>query len=551
MVVYDQIETEPVVVYSGSYTDNVMYGEFFSTTYWQVPFSRSQEPPSNVGPPPRFVIASHVSKFKNVGPTSKDYDEPPQPNGNTFYPPSSSNLLLAEGATFDDVSIFHLYFAERFFSATKNSVSIKFNCEEEIFADSVMPYPPEIVLTNGGQFVEGAYQYYDESYYDRIVAMPREPRRFELCLGSPAASPDGGQSYATMTSSTDGSQVSDNAWCVSYPFEGKYRNVPRYLNMGYAKDYAIDLTQSVFPKGSHQAELQTYTNPTPFTSSMWTMNWVFEYDDKQFNTESETLSRTDVYLAQSGSLELMNRLFFEYEGQSGFINVAMPKVSSSIDKQWHLEANKYPSVSELYRLFFGFYHSGINPYQVAQRIETSKSLWNNTGKFPFNPYEAYTYAKDWGVDYFIAGNPSSIGSWLPISSSQWRWGSYRTARPLPLVVGGGSDYYNQYWSTCAWIGYIRLNGYKYGCYWPTPVGTHCYFRRNKFGQMRDMMEQRPYTKFYDPIAGTPLAAAVTAVFTSGTQVWLTSSNPDLNTRDSGIYDFEGKSGQPFADRDRE
>lgn len=40
-----------------------------------------------------------------------------------------------------------------------------------------------------------------------------------------------------------------------------------------------------------------------------------------------------------------------------------------------------------------------------------------------------------------------------------------------------------------------IRGWKYGLYSGFPVYTHAVFRRNKFGQFRDMLEQRLFTKF--------------------------------------------------------
>ena len=41
----------------------------------------------------------------------------------------------------------------------------------------------------------------------------------------------------------------------------------------------------------------------------------------------------------------------------------------------------------------------------------------------------------------------------------------------------------------------EIRGWKYGLYSGLPSNSKAIFRRDKFGQMRDMLEQRPYTKF--------------------------------------------------------
>lgn len=41
-----------------------------------------------------------------------------------------------------------------------------------------------------------------------------------------------------------------------------------------------------------------------------------------------------------------------------------------------------------------------------------------------------------------------------------------------------------------------IRGWKYGVISGVPLFSKCYYRRGRYGQMRDMLEQRPYTKYY-------------------------------------------------------
>lgn len=103
-----------------------------------------------------------------------------------------------------------------------------------------------------------------------------------------------------------------------------------------------------------------------------------------------------------------------------------------------------------------------------------------------------------------------------------------------------------------------MRGWKFGVAHGVPTQTKAVWRRNKFGQFRDMLEQRRFTKFYDPIGlkldGTLggvvglTQAAIEVRFISGSNAAITASNPaSLNTRESGIYDFEYKANVPFFD----
>lgn len=111
---------------------------------------------------------------------------------------------------------------------------------------------------------------------------------------------------------------------------------------------------------------------------------------------------------------------------------------------------------------------------------------------------------------------------------------------------------NGFYSTNA-----EIRGWKYGIYNAFPYYSNCVFRTNRFGQFRDMLEQRQYTKFFDPDGFNPLGkknnkigskdSPVNIKFVSGSDAYVTASLPTLNTRDSGIYDFEYCSGAPFSD----
>jgi hypothetical protein len=69
----------------------------------------------------------------------------------------------------------------------------------------------------------------------------------------------------------------------------------------------------------------------------------------------------------------------------------------------------------------------------------------------------------------------------------------------------------------------RIRGWKYGVVSGLPTFSRAYWRRGKFGQFRDMLEQRPYTKYYESPENTPIdpsfqqgvkEAAVTVKFIS-------------------------------------
>lgn len=101
-------------------------------------------------------------------------------------------------------------------------------------------------------------------------------------------------------------------------------------------------------------------------------------------------------------------------------------------------------------------------------------------------------------------------------------------------------------------------GFKYGMSGLPGSQTKIVWRRGKYGQYRDMLEQRQYTKFYD-VVGLKLngnlggtigfqQAVVQIRFISGSNAAVTSSlSASLNPNGSGIYDQEYKARRPFVD----
>lgn len=105
---------------------------------------------------------------------------------------------------------------------------------------------------------------------------------------------------------------------------------------------------------------------------------------------------------------------------------------------------------------------------------------------------------------------------------------------------------------------VDIRGWRYGAINGFPQYTSAIFRSGRYGQFRDMLEQRKYSKFFDPDGFTAdgknngkkgsTEAVIAIRFVSGSDAAVTASSPStLNLNDSGIYDFEYKSGQPFHD----
>ena len=105
-----------------------------------------------------------------------------------------------------------------------------------------------------------------------------------------------------------------------------------------------------------------------------------------------------------------------------------------------------------------------------------------------------------------------------------------------------------------------LRGWRYGLYSGLPTFPKVIYRRNRYGQFRDVLESRTYTAnltLESTETRQTLQFPVEIGFVSGTTIYeqsrdyVTATNPSYNPYDSGIYDIYYRSGQPFFDRENE
>jgi len=164
-----------------------------------------------------------------------------------------------------------------------------------------------------------------------------------------------------------------------------------------------------------------------------------------------------------------------------------------------------------------------------------------------------------GVLGIVAGSPLTYPladrdrHWLPSAETQNRvyfgvgHGNYSLASRGRITISEGISNYQVD---------ILLKGWKYGLYSGNPLASNMVLRPGHHGYLRDTLEQRPYTKFFDTKSRKTLSAAVTMTPLTGTLLYsqsldyVTATNPTYNPRDSGAWDYECRSGQPFFDLER-
>jgi hypothetical protein len=139
-------------------------------------------------------------------------------------------------------------------------------------------------------------------------------------------------------------------------------------------------------------------------------------------------------------------------------------------------------------------------------------------------------------------------------------------RSGPFGLGNGKYFSSNYINFPMFSINPIIRGWKYGIYSGFPYSLKCTYRVGRYGQVRDMLENRLYTVNFvqqstNPYTDTPINRTLTyplqISFVSGTTIYtqtrdyVTATNPSYNPYDSGIYDIYYRSGQPFFDRGNE
>ena len=93
---------------------------------------------------------------------------------------------------------------------------------------------------------------------------------------------------------------------------------------------------------------------------------------------------------------------------------------------------------------------------------------------------------------------------------------------------------------------MGISGYKYGVINHLPFPTKLTFRRGRYGQFRDLLEQRLLSKMYDNKREEPLEAVAVARFLPGTEADIVSKTGYIST-EPGYFNREYQSFKPFAD----
>ena len=386
---------------------------------------------------------------------------------------------------------------------TRPKRHLKLFCNQEIYYDSVMPDPIQI-------------------YNSGVIDPYRNFNIFWRCLGSNVSASFIMLSYGVVTNSLvycgedlgGHSIINDNGtyipgnykWAYQFPFQNDYKNIRRGTIDKFNSYVKSNVPYTYIGDDQKQLSFVTTTDggyggpPTVFAPkiSLGKTNksdkWAMPISIVYFGTEQK--------IFESGStMKLTKSLYYGFDAQL-------------------TNSNK------------------------LQSTDFMTSLDTNAFLFHFYGFGSF-------MNKFVGGVKSYPGSGINGTSTYWNYDGnslyleniqpYATYNIFQYQVSSG-----------AFVGY-RCNGYKYGVYKPIPDCSTAVFRSNHYGQFRDILEQRQYTNYFGSVgnsnAQSVLGAVVNVAFSSTSSYGITASNVSLNPKDSGIYDTQYRSGQPFFDDD--
>lgn len=278
------------------------------------------------------------------------------------------------------------------------------------------------------------------------------------------------------------------------------------------------------------------------------------------------------------------RLLFSIDGAiiTGSFGAANQRVNNTEWCQSYPYEKKYSFVTDYYTkiippfipTFYEKIVGGIPPMRVAYDKATISEITNDTRYIIYQTITSSAIKTNYVyIDYFGYYNESTDQFvYTPYSPTSYSTTSANKSLAQKVVFGINpkpinsnkvtfSDGVDVYVMSTGSV----IQGWKYGLYNGIPTNFSAIFRQGKFGQFRDMLEQRIFTKTYNnPRIGGPLDNNGGINFISGSALvgesnnWLTasiygSSNVAaayaVNPYGSGIFDKEYRASQPWHDDD--
>lgn len=307
--------------------------------------------------------------------------------------------------------------------------------------------------------------------------------------------------YDSMVPSLDGIFKADSAFVYGVQY--------LYLPCSFPSPRGLPVVYINFDINTNDASAQNYDYQDSMYSSNihWTKSYPFEakYSTVSRQIEHTTYSRKTIAYG-CGYLQVYNNA-----GNIDEYRAARSLVNHTLTSRWAGETSNFYNITNgvrpdtIVKLVYGFGDSNTYP----QRLQESQ----------------------------IASNCSD--NVVP-STTNRIFGCTNAPQPRTILHYSGSTT-----TTCPRTPANRgavIRGWKYGLINGFAQFSKCIFRHDKFGQFRDMLEQRVDTKFYESTGPTPGAVNVRFVNYKGEQ-----TRPEF-TYSSNLH-FECSSSLPYFDGD--
>lgn len=378
---------------------------------------------------------------------------------------------------------------------------------EETFWDSLMPSPVEYHVANGAEplLIERGFRKApilsetsfpnSSSFALPIIGRGLDP---DFITRTPGA---GVQSNTYISGGATEILAGDTLWGYMFPFENKYRELKRLKKPSYVldKDFVVKVSDS----GSYM--------PIPWTADVVGGGGVAASDsDGVLNTPVNT----NLF---NGMLCILSKIF-DPGGAAASNGVEEASIRALID----LTTDNVSTlqIGSLVPSDFVML-SNFELVMVPSLIDTYKFYFGTGRKYGHTANSSFLG----DVITTIDGSPGSVGG---------------DGQALAGKINGQLKAF--------FIAGVQVAGWKYGVYNPIPSKSRVTYRRDRYGQFRDMLEQRLVTKYRLNIKDTITSGPVKVRFVSGSNAAVTASNPTtLNPNSSGIYDREYAAGRPFIE----
>lgn len=233
----------------------------------------------------------------------------------------------------------------------------------------------------------------------------------------------------------------DGIWTWSFPFEPRYSQIPRqqFIERSFIANYELD-----FIGGDLTAPGVFAIPPKPLTGFFFGP------------AGSEIPSVPPIQHTRLANQEVTqsNGLYASHD----FMWACDMPLNSKTAAGFQLTSSA--GVTDVVKALFGF---GDMNNRIHTNLDPASTIDEN-GAYTGNTYFGTTHWADFRV--------------RKTDENSYNWGNRWNVSPI-------------------------IRGWKYGVYSGLPAFSKAYFRQRSYGQFRDMLEQRPYTKYYQTAENNP------------------------------------------------